>query len=310
MISFSSITDRPKGNLDDVTDWYITDTIIKDPPHGISTRRIVKVGQDNDLLEAGDRATDRNDAILQFARNVNPMVSVEYNNTGAAQAFLPHRIMKDGAFRPPIVYQRDLLPLSRLPRDTTSINTSAEWIDFSKWERPSDDATKYKQVLNTLQVTPLCATKTLDCRTGVDRPHEIKYHIGDKPQRIKQCKALNPIPENELFRGSWDGVIEGSSGRTPMPKSHLTWFSHTNKVSPFNQTVNTNSNGLPTDNLNREEFAMPRNLPAYSIDAAGRPVGQVAETTRTTTRGIKDPRETFSFANSGPRPVTVGMNFR
>ncbi len=35
MISFSSITDSPKLNLDDVSDWYITNTIIKDPPKGI-----------------------------------------------------------------------------------------------------------------------------------------------------------------------------------------------------------------------------------------------------------------------------------
>ncbi len=82
MISFSSITDSPKLNLDDVSDWYITNTIIKDPPKGITTRRIIKVGEDNDLLNAEDDSTDRNDAILQFARNVNPMVSVQYNNTG------------------------------------------------------------------------------------------------------------------------------------------------------------------------------------------------------------------------------------
>ncbi len=42
MISFSSITDSPKLNLDDVSDWYITNTIIKDPPKGITTRRIIK----------------------------------------------------------------------------------------------------------------------------------------------------------------------------------------------------------------------------------------------------------------------------
>ncbi len=52
MISFSSITDSPKLNLDDVSDWYITNTISKDPPKGITTRRIIKVGEDNDLLNA------------------------------------------------------------------------------------------------------------------------------------------------------------------------------------------------------------------------------------------------------------------
>ncbi len=42
MISFSSITDSPKLNLDDVSDWYITNTIIKDPPKGITTSKIIK----------------------------------------------------------------------------------------------------------------------------------------------------------------------------------------------------------------------------------------------------------------------------
>ncbi len=77
-----------------------------------------------------------------------PMVSVQYNNTGLGfgrssnEAFLPYRIIKDGAFRPPIVDLRDLMPLSRQPRNTTSINTSAEFIDFSKASNQSENALK------------------------------------------------------------------------------------------------------------------------------------------------------------------------
>jgi hypothetical protein len=194
MISFSSITDKPKTNLDDVSEWYITNTIIKDPVKGITTRRIIKVGENNDLLEAEDDSTDRNDAIMQFARNVNPMVSVQYNNVGSGfgrggnnEAFLPYRIMKDGAFRPPIVDQRDLMPLSRQPRNTTSINTSAEFIDYSKGIKPSESALKRTEVLNTLKTIPMCSSKGYNFKTGMDEPYDVVYHIEDKPQRIKQA---------------------------------------------------------------------------------------------------------------------------
>ena len=50
-----------------------------------------------------------------YARGVNPMVSVSYQNygSGAGSVKLPYRIMKDGAFRPPIKTIEELLPLSR-----------------------------------------------------------------------------------------------------------------------------------------------------------------------------------------------------
>ncbi len=214
MISFSSITDSPKLNLDDVSDWYITNTIIKDPPKGITTRRIIKVGEDNDLLNAEDDSTDRNDAILQFARNVNPMVSVQYNNTGLGfgrssnEAFLPYRIIKDGAFRPPIVDLRDLMPLSRQPRNTTSINTSAEFIDFSKGIKPSENALKRNEVLNTLKTIPMCSNKGYNFKTGIDQPYDVVYHIEDKPQRIKQ--ALYEYPEDNIGRNVIDGVTQNN----------------------------------------------------------------------------------------------------
>ncbi|CCV02411.1 hypothetical protein IIV31_039R [Armadillidium vulgare iridescent virus] len=350
MISFSSITDRPKGNLDDVSDWYITNTIIKDPPKGITTRRIIKVGENNDILDAEDESTSRNDAIRQFATNVNPMVAVDYNNSGptnggiqsGTQAFLPYRIIKDGAFRPPILYQQDTLPLSRLPRNTTSVNTSAEWIDFSKWERPTADAVKYKEVLNTIRTTPMCSNKGYNFKTGTDQPYDIVYHIENKPQRIKQIYAgeeepgfgvldnigknvvdgvtvegFTPPQQIRYGRDGEDGLIEGSSGRTPMPKIDSSWYQHPNITfkDPMNLHIATNANGIQKDNLNRSDVRTERNLPLCSFNPVKQPsfpkhLKIHFNDSENSNKGIKDQRfqrETFSFQNAGARPMTVQL---
>ena len=49
---------------------------------------------------------------------------------GRTQAYLPYRVMRDGAFRPPVVTQADLLPLSRLPRIWTTAFTKPGFVFF------------------------------------------------------------------------------------------------------------------------------------------------------------------------------------
>lgn len=327
MISFSSITDRPKANLDDVSEWYITNTIIKDPPKGITTRRIVKVGENNDLLEAEDDSTDRNDAITQFARGVNPMVAVEYNNNntmrtgngfGNREAFLPYRIMKDGAFRPPIIDIRDLTPLSRQPRNTTSINTSAEFIDFSKSIRPSEEAIRHKEVLNTLPVTSMCSNRGYNLKTGVDQPYDVMYYIEEKPQRIKQGVSkqgtsidnigkniVDGVAVDSLFRNSINGVLEGSSGKTQITKNDRSWFQNNQKMKELsNLTVATNGKGNEKDNLNRAIREVALKTPSYSVTTPrtlfGYHNGKLEEFN--SSQAMIDPRrqrKTYGFGNEG-----------
>jgi len=253
MISYSSITDCPKLNLDQVDDWYITNNILKDPPKGFSTRRIIKVGDNNELLSAIDSSLDRNDAIRQYATRVNPMVSTSYNNTtGNTQAFLPYRIAKDGAFRPPILYQQDLLPLSRLPRYTTSLNTSAEWIDYSKWERPSEDSKKFTQIARTVHITPLTAplsSNKVTTITNFDRP-QVNNYIENKP-------SLGSGKSHKLFKHTTDQSwykpqntqIKSESNTIPVtilpsivkPKTDTSWYNQQIKLSQKqNTSANTN----------------------------------------------------------------------
>jgi hypothetical protein len=114
--------------------------IMRDPPKSIVSTYKVKVGEDNKLLDWIDGSGSRVcEGLTHFARGSNPMVSVDYSNSGnnggqmirmegaigtsqraigggGRQAYLPYRVAKDGAFRPPIMTPQDLLPLSRMPR--------------------------------------------------------------------------------------------------------------------------------------------------------------------------------------------------
>jgi hypothetical protein len=140
--------------LGSVENWGSNTNILRDPPKSIFTRRIDKVGQNTDITELIDASDDRAaEGINVYARGVNPMVSVSYNNqsnnagisgnptatSGQAQAYLPYTIMRDGAFRPPVRNPRDLLPLSRLPRVWFSANALPSAIDYSKTkQQPSN----------------------------------------------------------------------------------------------------------------------------------------------------------------------------
>ena len=145
-ISYHGIVGYGKSTLPSVESWSTNMNILRDPPKSITTRKIDKVGETSEITQMIQESGDRTCETIQvYARGVNPMVSVSYDNssnnggqnqygkaTNGKQSFLPYRVMRDGAFRPPIRDQRDLLPLSRLPRVWTSSFTQPGFADFSK----------------------------------------------------------------------------------------------------------------------------------------------------------------------------------
>lgn len=146
-ISYSGIVGYGKSTLPSVDSWSSNMNILRDPPRSIMTRKIDKALDSNEILTTIDNSGDRVcEGINVYARGVNPMVGVDYSNNGSnggqrqtgrsgakgQQSFLPYRVMRDGAFRPPIKDQRDLYPLSRLPRIWTSSFTQPGFSDFSK----------------------------------------------------------------------------------------------------------------------------------------------------------------------------------
>ena len=126
--------------------------ILRDPPKARYTYYKPKVGDTNQVLDWNAESDSRVcESIKKYARGVNPMVSVSYSNVGNgggglrmsgsartggrtndqvrlngnAQAYLPYRVMKDGAFRPPLRALDLEQPLSRLPRPPVSVFTNS-----------------------------------------------------------------------------------------------------------------------------------------------------------------------------------------
>lgn len=134
MLSYSAVLPYEKATLPSVEMWNTNMNILRDPPKGIFTRRKDKVGDTQQILLQQDDAGSRiNEFISVYAKNVNPMVGVSYNNYGnsqrsgggrSTQATLPYKI---DVVRPPILSQYDLQPLSRLPRDWFYASTNPEF---------------------------------------------------------------------------------------------------------------------------------------------------------------------------------------
>src|SRR5574343_586288 len=193
MISYSGLTSYGKVTLPSVELWNGNFNIVKNPPSGIHTRRITKVGENNDLLDMNDDSGSRiNEAINVYARGNNPMVSVQYSNHGntgsglmgvsggsggesggifstGGGGMLPYRIMNEGAFRPPILRQEDLLPLSRLPRSCTSITSKRCRVDQTKRIEP--DVVEYFREVHK---------------------NPLKVSVSSKRSRVDQTKKIHP----------------------------------------------------------------------------------------------------------------------
>ena len=149
--------------LPSVENWYTNTNILKLPPKAVFTRRKDKVGDDLQITgwidDSGDRICE---GISKYSRGINPMVSVSYSNYNAGtngapltyssktEAKLPYKAMDNGAFRPPILTQEDLLPLSRLPRNRVSVLANPEFPNYlKKIENPVDLRAVKKEILQT-----------------------------------------------------------------------------------------------------------------------------------------------------------------
>ena len=191
-LSYSGLVNHGKITLPSVESWGTNMNILRDPPKSIHTRRIEKVGETNSIVEMIDDSGGRsNEAIQVYARGVNPFVSVSYTNHGnnggqqsggitvggEKSAKLPYRIMKDGAFRPPILLQEDLVPLSRIPRGRTSAISNAGFTDFSRKLREAGDASDTKEVKTNTIKGIIRPTAVYHMDSSAQKPFEVKYVI-------------------------------------------------------------------------------------------------------------------------------------
>jgi hypothetical protein len=107
--------------------------ILRDPPSSIHTRKKERVNVGDVMYNVRESRDRTSDNILYYSRGVNPMVSVSYGNTGGGNklssintvgmANNPYKVVRNGAFRPPLIRQEDMLPLSRQRRANTVAQT-------------------------------------------------------------------------------------------------------------------------------------------------------------------------------------------
>ena len=259
-LSYSGLINYGKSTLPSVDSWGTNMHIIKDPLKSIMTRRKDKVGQDNIITDTIDESGSRiNEAISHYARGVNPCVSVSYSNNsnnggqrsqgiiplsgGNKQAFLPYRVARDGAFRPPILRQENKLPLSRLPRGNTNAYTQPGRADYSKRTREAGTAENTKEVKNSILKTSVTPTATYNIQNQITEPYEIKYIIQPalRVSADTNIQGMNITEQN---------VLEPS-------KNHIVQNMNRSSV-----TSNTRGNGNVS--YIHDDIELQRNLPMYS----------------------------------------------
>jgi hypothetical protein len=198
--SYSGLSNYGKATLPSVEGGFGSMNVLRDPPKSISTRRKIRVGETNSLTTMVDDSGNRScEAISLYARGVNPFVSVDYGNAGnnggqrsggitggstkgnqgmnGGQAFLPYRIMRDGAFRPPELRQENLLPLSRTSRLTTAAYTNKGFVDFSKKLKCQNDNCREVKKEPQMIRSSVRPTATYKMSTQMSEPFEVKYVI-------------------------------------------------------------------------------------------------------------------------------------
>lgn len=181
--------------------------ILKDPPRSIVTTYKPKVGDTSQITEAIDNSGDRVcEAINVYSRGINPMVSCDYGNSGtnggqvrfryganqpgainSGASYLPYRVNRDSAFRPPIQTQYDLLPLSRLPRLVTraSTNYGSELTNIVNY------LTKCKTDMKSIKEKLLQAISVPVATFNIERPQP-RSTLGEiRKDLAKACATAN-----------------------------------------------------------------------------------------------------------------------
>jgi len=288
-ISYSGLVNHGKLTLPSVDTWGTNMNILRDPPASITTRRVNKVGDTSSITsmidDSGNRACE---AIQVYARGVNPFVSVDYGNQGnnggqlsggitagvypGRAAKLPYPIMRDGAFRPPVLLQGDLLPLSRLPRAWTSSFTQPGFADFSRKMRTCGTAENTKEVKTSTLKTFIRPTAVYVIETPISEPFEVKYVIkptiktaatsGIRTLDIKQQYV--GVPTKEIDEKPLNIMAQSTKS------SNVASYVDNNNFNPDRYLQDTNahfvSSNLSSNNNHTsiEDVLDLSNLPVYS----------------------------------------------
>lgn len=306
-ISYSAINGRGKITLPSTEGWGTNMNILRDPPKSIMTRRVNKVGDNNSIRRTIDESDDRvMENILKFARGVNPMVGVEYRNHGGTgggsittaiqsqngSVKLPYRIMRDGAFRPPILRQEQLLPLSRQNRNVTSCDTNKQWLDFSKKLRECGTAENTKEVFNSLLKISSRPTHQRIKNFGVTEMYE-------NTNTVNIRDSLKGDIHTNINKTQYEGTYQ--SDRIA-PESHIKENINNSNV----ETTKTVNKTIVNPNTWENEIVLKQNRPTYDF------TGSVIRGTRSGMdnssrefKTLKPKVKAGGFQNQGVTPSSV-----
>ena len=214
-LSYSGLRTSAKATLPSVEMWGTNMNILRDPPKSIHTRRIDKVGQTQSVLNAQDESGDRiSEAISVYARGVNPMVAVSFdnysNNAGRSSPFqnnkavsLPYKVT---TFRPPIMRQEDLLPLSRLPRNWFYSYTNPSFPDVVQATQCNETG---KSVHDNILHPQATSIKTVNAVGNVPREAPSNSVLNNIPHM--QTDAKLSLPQQTYLSDDYDTGAEKKS---------------------------------------------------------------------------------------------------
>lgn len=289
------IGNKAKTTMGSAEGWYKNKNILRDPPKSITTRRVDKVNQDGSLnammYHTGDRIAEN---INVFARGVNPMVSVEYSNHAStmrsvgggadkglgafgngAPGKLPYRIIDAGAFRPPMLRQEQLLPLSRQPRNITHVITNKEFIDYTKTVTCQSEKcpSSYRQIKEGFK-SHIEPTKTCKIASPVQEHFVLKYVVQNpnttSATTAKVSKANIQMINRESLREAGK-TINQYAQNTAMKSEGGVNYIHEDVMLDRNipsYMATTNAQGDHLLSLEHEnDFVLQRNIPEYSAQS-------------------------------------------
>lgn len=232
-ISYSAIISKPKVTLPSVESWGTNMNILREPSKSVHTRRKDKVSdilfsqvvQDGTIM-GGDRLAEN---ILVYGRGLNVTKVYGPDKDRPKQTY---RLETNGAFRPPILRQEQLMPLSRQSRNWTDQFTNPGFTDYShKLSCKAEKRTIRDNVLHS-EVQPNAVYKT---NFVTREPYKVKHVIS------------NPIIAKDISSNFKYMDITNKQNKTPqhaIKEDYNTTMANTNMSSnitkPLQNTFDTN----------------------------------------------------------------------
>lgn len=272
---YSAISSNKNFSITETDGWGGNLDIKKDPVRSIYTRKITKVGMDNSLLDSIDDSGDRIcEGVNKFARGVNPMVSMQYGNynsgrSGQTQSSLVNKIMDKGSFRPPILPQEALLPLSRQNRIKTCNITNPMINDYSKVSRGDFDKNLARSIKDVLDVKDI-DSRVKNIKYTQQQLNADQFVKKDVVQKTHTSGVKNirynhqPLNAKQFIHND---VVKTSVNAGPSANIYIYKESEfSNQPIKDKNTYSITTNISQSKNVKRDdvEYNLNRNLPSYS----------------------------------------------